>query len=245
MNAVSSQVKTHPSVTDVLSAQEAALVLGKRAVHDNVSDRALRLFERVRSAGQHPRISLERAVYFTESFKQSEGQPIVLRWAKALLHTTQNLPICIFEDELIVGRPNTFFGKHGIIYPELDGSIMIDAIAAFRQAHAEGKKDAVIITDEDERIIRDVLAPYWTGRDFTPNFIKALRSRKQEDITATIEDGHISCTLVHLANASYRLGRTLNFDPAKEEVIGDNEANRLLREADRGYRKGFQIPEHI
>ena len=49
-----------------LSAQEAAIVLGKRAVHDNVSERVLRLFE--------------RAVYFTESFKETEGQPIVLRF---------------------------------------------------------------------------------------------------------------------------------------------------------------------
>lgn len=77
------------------------------------------------------------------------------------------------------------------------------------------------------------------------NFIEVLRSRKQEDLNGPIEEGHISCTLVHLANASYRLGRTLNFDPVKEEVIGDAEANRLLRDADRGYRKGFRIPERI
>jgi len=50
---------------------------------------------------------------------------------------------------------------------------------------------------------------------------------------------------VHLANASYRLGRTLNFDPETEQVIGDNEANRMLREADRGYRSGFQIPDKV
>ena len=50
---------------------------------------------------------------------------------------------------------------------------------------------------------------------------------------------------MHLANASYRLGRSLNFDPVKQEVIGDSEAKRLLRDADRGYRKGFRIPEHI
>jgi len=50
---------------------------------------------------------------------------------------------------------------------------------------------------------------------------------------------------VPLANASYRLGRTLNFDPVKEEVIGEAGANRLLSNADRGYRKGFRIPERI
>jgi predicted dehydrogenase len=77
------------------------------------------------------------------------------------------------------------------------------------------------------------------------NFIKALVSGKQEDLTAPIEEGHISATMCHLANASYRLGRTLNFDPEKEEVIGDDEANRLLREEDRGYRAPFVIPENF
>ena len=77
------------------------------------------------------------------------------------------------------------------------------------------------------------------------NFIDCVRSRKREDLNAPIEEGHISATLVHLANVSYRLGRSLNFDPATEQVINDAEANRLLREADRGYRKGFEIPEKV
>src|SRR5580693_5369698 len=50
------------------------------------------------------------------------------------------------------------------------------------------------------------------------NFIDCVRSRKKENLGAPIEEGHISCTLVHLANVSYRVGRTLNFDPVKEEV---------------------------
>jgi predicted dehydrogenase len=77
------------------------------------------------------------------------------------------------------------------------------------------------------------------------NFIDCVRSRKKEDLTAPALEGHISATLVHLANVSYRLGRTLNFDPATEQVIGDSEANRLLRDEDRGYRSGFTIPENI
>ena len=77
------------------------------------------------------------------------------------------------------------------------------------------------------------------------NFIDCVRSRKKENLGAPILEGHISCTLVHLANVSYRLGRTLNFDPVKEEVVNDAEANRMLREGDRGYRKGFQIPEKV
>ena len=83
------------------------------------------------------------------------------------------------------------------------------------------------------------------GGDHFANFIDVVRSRKMADLHAPIEEGHISCTLVHLANASYRLGRTLNFDPKTEQVIGDKEANRLLRDGDRGYRKPFLIPENV
>ena len=77
------------------------------------------------------------------------------------------------------------------------------------------------------------------------NFIDCVRSGKEEDLTAPVEEGHYSCTLVHLANVSYRLGRTLHFDPATEQVTGDDEANRLLRDGDRGYESGFTIPERI
>ncbi len=83
------------------------------------------------------------------------------------------------------------------------------------------------------------------GGDHFANFVDVVRSRRKEDLHAPIEEGHISCTLVHLANASYRLGRTLNFDPETEQVIGDEEANRLLRGEDRGYRKPFVIPEKV
>jgi predicted dehydrogenase len=77
------------------------------------------------------------------------------------------------------------------------------------------------------------------------NFIDCVRSRKRDQLNAPVEEGHISCTLVHLANVSYRLGRSLQFDPETEQVIGDSEANQMLREEGRGYRPGFEIPESL
>jgi Oxidoreductase family, C-terminal alpha/beta domain len=64
-------------------------------------------------------------------------------------------------------------------------------------------------------------------------------------LNAPIEEGHVSCALVHLANASYRLGRALRFDPQTEQVIGDEEANRLLSDGDRGYRAPFLVPDEV
>jgi len=83
------------------------------------------------------------------------------------------------------------------------------------------------------------------GGDHFGNFIDCVRSRKRGDLNAAIEEGYISATLVHLANASYRLGRTLRFDPDSQEVISDDEANRLLRDGDRGYRALFTVPEVV
>jgi predicted dehydrogenase len=81
--------------------------------------------------------------------------------------------------------------------------------------------------------------------DHFANFINCVRSRKKEDLNAPIEEGHISCTLVHLANTSYRLGRALHFDPKTEQVLDDEEANNLLRDGDRGYRTPFVVPEEV
>ena len=84
-----------------------------------------------------------------------------------------------------------------------------------------------------------------SGHDHFSNFIDCVRSRKAADLHAPIEEGHISCALVHLANVSYRLGRDLRFDPETEQVIGDEEANRLLAGADRGYRQPFVVPDKV
>src|SRR5512134_2742076 len=157
--------------TQVLSAQEQAIENGKKVMHGTATDRVLRLFEAIRTYGP-PRVALERAIYFTESFKATEGQPHVWRWAKALKHIAENISVAIFDDELIVGRPNTWLGRYSLVYPELDGTIIQDGANAF--IAAKGAPDAVTVTDEDKKIIDEVLFPYWKGKDFTPNFIKAL-----------------------------------------------------------------------
>jgi hypothetical protein len=93
--------------------------------------------------------------------------------------------------------------------------------------------------------ITDKQAPGPSGHgdgDHFANFIECVQSRDAEAIHAPIEEGHKSVTLIHLANASYRLGRSLNFDPVKQEVIGDEEANTMLRGT---YRAPYVVPEKV
>ena len=74
------------------------------------------------------------------------------------------------------------------------------------------------------------------------NFIAAVRSRKREDLTAEIEQGAWSCVLMHLANVSYRVGRTLYWDEKTWSVKNDAEANKLLT---REYRAPYVVPRNV
>ncbi|PYT23539.1 MAG: gfo/Idh/MocA family oxidoreductase [Acidobacteria bacterium] len=112
-----------------------------------------------------------------------------------------------------------------------------------------GSRGYMVITDEDHGTYYSFL-----GREQEPgpgrkelgnnwaNFIDAVRSRKHSDLNAPIEEGAISTTLVHLANISYRLGRTLRFDAASYSCLGDKEANAMFR---RKYREPFVVPENV
>jgi hypothetical protein len=55
-----------------------------------------------------------------------------------------------------------------------------------------------------------------------------------------VEEGAISTMLIHLANISYRTGRTLYFDPASYTCKGDSDATAMFTRAQ--YRSPFTIP---
>jgi len=74
------------------------------------------------------------------------------------------------------------------------------------------------------------------------NWVACIRSRKPQDLTADIEQGHLSSCLAHLANVAYATGRTLTFDPAQERFVGDDDANRLLT---RPYRRPYVVPDEV
>jgi predicted dehydrogenase len=75
------------------------------------------------------------------------------------------------------------------------------------------------------------------NRRLMDDFLRALASRGKP--VADIEEGHISTASCILANLAMKLGRTLTWDASKHQVVGDDEANRLLR---RPYRKPWVHP---
>jgi predicted dehydrogenase len=70
------------------------------------------------------------------------------------------------------------------------------------------------------------------------DFLSARASRGKP--VADIEEGHISTASCILANLALKLGRTLTWDAHRQRVVGDEEANKLLR---RPYRSPWVHPE--
>ncbi len=121
------------------------------------------------------------------------------------------------KDSNTVG--NTFFGSKG--YMAIDGYATYKTYLGREQEPGPARSE---------------------GGSNWENFITAVRSRKQSDLNADIEEGYLSTQLVHLANISYRLGRTLNFDPNTLKCTGDDEANRMFT---RKYREPFVVPQKV
>jgi predicted dehydrogenase len=137
-----------------------------------------------------------------------------------------------------------------------------NAEAGFRDKYPFVQKDfpvgTIFLGTEGTMIIPDYSSYYtFLGRDREPgpsafeegspisnlphfrNWVLAVRSRRREDLSAEIEQGHYSSALCHLANIAYRVDRTVKFDPQNEKFIGDAEADALLT---RPEREGFVVP---
>jgi hypothetical protein len=64
------------------------------------------------------------------------------------------------------------------------------------------------------------------------NFLESIESRRPP--VSDIEQGYMSATACILANLSMKLGRSLEWDHARGEVVRDAEANTLLARPYRG-----------
>lgn len=104
-------------------------------------------------------ISLERALLYTESHQQTEGEPVILRRAKATAYILDKVEIAIRDDELIAGN-RTVKPRAGIMSPEMDPYWLLKELEQF----ATRPQDRFTISEDDKRLYRDVLYPYWEKR---------------------------------------------------------------------------------
>ncbi len=130
------------------------------------------------------------------------------------------------EDGIRIG--NLFFGTEGWLH--LDGT---NWQSYFGRENEPGPGSDTVEAAADPMN----LGGSGGGNHFA-NFIYAVRTGNQADLTCPVATGFRSDRLHHLANISYRVGRKLEYDPIRERFVSDREADALLT---REYRRPYVV----
>ena len=159
------------SCCEILSEQERVIenrIEGKADPNELKHPRMYRMIKVF--DGKKPFIDVERARLFTESMKETEGEMLVLRWAKALKHIGERMTVYIDTDQLIVGRCGRQGSRYGILYPELDGDYQAAALKEL-----PGHESAPFeVNADDAKVVEDFITPYWKDKTFHQDLNRRL-----------------------------------------------------------------------
>jgi predicted dehydrogenase len=120
------------------------------------------------------------------------------------------------KGRLSVDRASLEVAPDPLIPPE-------DQIPSFtgpRRAAAERQLRTEPLKLEGFDQVRDQFVPH------VRNFLDCVKSRAVP--ISDLESAHVTATSCHLVNVALKVGRTIRWDAAKQDVVGDAEASRLL-----------------
>lgn len=126
-----------------------------------------------------PSISIERARAFTASHRDTEGEAVAIRRAKAFKAVCESIPVTVFENELIIGSIGEF-RRSGIICPEYSWQWVNHEMDSF----AARTQDPYRIDKEAKEVLRNEVFPYWKGKSLEETFL----SRIHEDTAKLLID---------------------------------------------------------
>ena len=120
------------------------------------SERISRLVENLYR--KMPEIEPDRAVLRTESYRETEGEPIIMRRAKAFAHILAHIPITIREEELVVGS-STLAPRGCQTFPEFSYEWLEAEFDTIEKRSA----DPFYISEDTKKKLREV-HKYWKGK---------------------------------------------------------------------------------
>ena len=120
------------------------------------SERISRLVENLYR--KMPEIEPDRAVLLTKSYRETEGEPIIMRRAKAFAHILAHIPITIREEELVVGS-STLAPRGCQTFPEFSYEWLEAEFDTIEKRSA----DPFYISEDTKKKLREV-HKYWKGK---------------------------------------------------------------------------------
>jgi formate C-acetyltransferase len=106
-------------------------------------------------------ICIERAKYYTESYKETEGEHPAIRQAKALEKTLDKIPLYILDQEQMLGHRTSKL--LGVILPVERGDVNC-VLKMDLQGLKTRENKPWQISEEDENILMNEILPYWEGK---------------------------------------------------------------------------------
>ncbi len=195
------------SYTDCcLSPQEERIV--EKIVNKDGRERVYKILE----ANQFtvPVVDIERALYFTQSMKETEGELLTLRWAKAMKNIAEKITVYITPNQLLAGRAGQM-GRYGILYPEIDGDFYSEVMKDLPNR----AKSPFKISPENMKTLVEEIAPYWEGKTYHEHLNKVLPAELR-NVTYHDERG-LKSKFVVSETSSYR--SALQWVPDYEKAI--------------------------
>jgi len=155
-----------------------------------------------------PTVSISRPKYYTESMKQTETEPMIIRQAKALTCVLENIPVELFPGELVVGAIVEKV-PGAIIYPEGVGLRVIPELEDLRTRRPR----CFLISDEEIGILKEEIDPYWISRSI-PAYTEHITPEKILDrlyggaassfiLTEIAGIGHVSINYPKLLSSGF------------------------------------------
>lgn len=132
------------------------------------------------------KVCSERARLVTESYRETESDPPVMRRAKALKKVLENMSIFILNDELIVGHIASA-QRNAAIYPEFD----VVWLERELETISTRKQDRFGVPDNVKQDIREII-PYWKGRTVKERLFASLPADTRR---VRLESGVFSVTV--------------------------------------------------
>jgi len=199
---------------------------------DEEEQRVQRLRENAiyRPQGKRGFLCVERARLLTDSYRETEGEAAILRKAKGFRHICQDIPIPYQEGQLLIGDPSSIVPGTEV-FPEFDASWLDrdvfceevnDTISEIDALRVRGV-DAWVLSDENIKLLREYIVPYWR------NICQEAVTQKQleENFTeVNFKEGHfvgrasypISGSPLHHTVADYASVLKKGLKGIKEEI---------------------------
>lgn len=140
---------------------------------------------------EKPAICIERGYYLTQSYKETEGYPVMIRRGKALKHLLSHMQISIEEGELIVGR-QTSKTRGGALLPEISSEWIIEEMDSLDTRTCDPYKP---LSDDEKKTLKTYIS-YWRGKSLKEQMERIVPDElKKYDHTAVSsmgfsENGH-------------------------------------------------------